>query len=263
MHTQQGALFAGVEPKPALARPRETTYIYETKGRAREYRELACNLYTGCDHRCTYCYAPDVLKRDRQQFDEPQPRTDILRKLEQDAAVRESIGETRQILFCFACDPYQSLDVRYAITRSAIETCHRHDLPVCTLTKGGRRALRDLDLFTPRDSFASTLTCIGDMESQKWEPGAALPQDRIDTLARFHSAGIPTWVSLEPVLDPSWTFELIRRSHEVVDEFKVGKLNYHARAQEIDWPRFTRSAVELLERLGCHYYLKEDIRRYA
>ena len=263
MDARQGSLFVGVEPKPAAGRPRETTYIYETKGRAREYRELACNLYTGCDHRCTYCYAPDVLRRDRQQFDESQPRMDILRKLEKDAGTREEMGETRQILFCFACDPYQALDVRYAITRSAIETCHRHSLPVCILTKGGSRALRDLDLFTPRDAFASTLTCVGDLESQKWEPGAALPQDRIDTLAAFHDKGIPTWVSLEPVLDPDWTFELIRRSHEVVDEYKVGRLNYHPHANQIDWGRFTRTVVEVLQRFGSRYYLKEDLRIYA
>ena len=32
--------------------------IYEPKGAAREYAELACNLYTGCNHGCLYCYAP-------------------------------------------------------------------------------------------------------------------------------------------------------------------------------------------------------------
>ena len=31
--------------------------IYEPKGRAREYSELACNLYRGCTHGCRYCYA--------------------------------------------------------------------------------------------------------------------------------------------------------------------------------------------------------------
>lgn len=33
--------------------------IYETKGRAREFCELAINLYTGCRHRCSYCYGAD------------------------------------------------------------------------------------------------------------------------------------------------------------------------------------------------------------
>lgn len=32
--------------------------IYKTTGRAREYSELAVNLYQGCAHACAYCYAP-------------------------------------------------------------------------------------------------------------------------------------------------------------------------------------------------------------
>ena len=31
--------------------------IYEPSGRAREYGELAVNIYTGCNHGCSYCYA--------------------------------------------------------------------------------------------------------------------------------------------------------------------------------------------------------------
>ena len=38
-------------------------YIYEPKGRAREYGELALNLYSGCRHGCKYCYVPAVLRR--------------------------------------------------------------------------------------------------------------------------------------------------------------------------------------------------------
>ena len=33
--------------------------IYEPKGRAGEYAQLAVNLWRGCPHGCTYpCYAP-------------------------------------------------------------------------------------------------------------------------------------------------------------------------------------------------------------
>lgn len=35
--------------------------IYEPKGRAREYANLAANLYSGCIHGCVYCYVPQFL----------------------------------------------------------------------------------------------------------------------------------------------------------------------------------------------------------
>lgn len=39
--------------------------IYEPKGIAKEYSELAINLYIGCEYRCKYCYAP---KQDWEKF---------------------------------------------------------------------------------------------------------------------------------------------------------------------------------------------------
>ena len=37
--------------------------IYEPSGKAREYAQLAANLYEGCDHRCTYCFGPKALRK--------------------------------------------------------------------------------------------------------------------------------------------------------------------------------------------------------
>ena len=100
-----------------------------------------------------------------------------------------------------------------------------------------------------------------------WEPGAALPGDRIVTIEAFHDAGIETWVSLEPVLDPDTALQIIRRTHEFVDLYKVGKLNYentlpgHLRSlvDHIDWRAFGIAAVDLLRSLGKSYYVKKDL----
>lgn len=42
--------------------------IYEPKGKAKEYGDYALNIYTGCPHRCFYCFAPNVLHKDREAF---------------------------------------------------------------------------------------------------------------------------------------------------------------------------------------------------
>ena len=55
--------------------------IYETSGRAREYRELACNLYVGCDHACRYCYVPVMRKGKAGMRDGGVARKNILAKV--------------------------------------------------------------------------------------------------------------------------------------------------------------------------------------
>jgi len=266
-------LFPTTKPKPAT-KPKGCTLIYEPRGRAREYAALACNVYRGCDHGCEYCYAPSATRRQRQAFRASKCRANFLPKLEREAAKYQAAGVTGKVLLSFTTDPYQHLDAKERVTRRAIEILHAHGLNVQILTKGGSRALRDLDLLGPDDAFATTLTLLDDAESLKWEPGAALPGDRIATIQAFHSAGVPTWVSLEPVLDPSAALDIIRKTHGFVDLFKVGKLNYHPHARTIDWGRFAREAIELLmsydftecrrpDQAGAgNFYIKDDLRAY-
>jgi len=238
-----------------------TNLIYEPKGRAREYAALACNVYRGCDHACTYCYAPSATQRQRSDFVISSTRgPDFLPSLEREAArLSRSDDAGKQVLLSFTCDPYSRLDAAEQITRRAIQILHRHGFSICTLTKGGSRALRDLDLFGAQDAFATTMTLLDDAASLEWEPGAALPSERIDTIRQFHAAGITTWVSLEPVIDPLAALEVIRQTHPFVDLYKVGKMNYHPIADAIDWRQFALDAVALLDALGKRYYVKNDL----
>jgi len=235
--------------------------IYEPRGRAREYAALACNIYRGCDHGCTYCYAPKATFIDREQFANPIPRANLLNNLEK--AARERTGTKDQILLCFTCDPYQRLDEECKHTREAIEILHKAGLNACILTKGGLRAARDIDLFTPQDTFASTLTFLSDADSLRWEPGAALPQDRIYTIQEFHYQGIPTWVSLEPTIDPAQSLEIIHQTHDFVDLYKVGRLNYHPGGREVDWAKYTRDAISLIQSVGRSYIVKNDLAQFV
>jgi DNA repair photolyase len=198
-----------------------------------------------------------------------EPRKDILKKLERDARVLRDKGETERILMCFTCDPYPPEEMEWGITREALKILKGHGLAVQVLTKGGTRALRDLDLFTEKDAFATTLTLWG-KESRKWEPGAAMPGDRVRAIMAFYQAGIPTWVSLEPVIDPDASLNWIRSLYPYVDLFKVGKLNYidrlpqdlRAEVENIDWAKFAVDVVTLLDRIGKPYLIKDDLKEY-
>lgn len=245
--------------------------IYETSGRAREYFELAANLYTGCGHACRYCYGADVTHKDPKEFFRyPRARDGVLLQLEKDAARLERKFETRHILLSFVTDPYQPLEDGLKITRRAIEILRRHKLSVAILTKGGFRATRDFDLLTNFDLFGVTLTFVHPQRSRTWEPGAALPIDRMLSLNDAKKRGIMTWVSLEPVIDPADSLALIETTSSYVDIFKVGTLNYpdklprelRDQVRGIDWKTFARNVIMLLDSLGKSYYIKKDLARY-
>lgn len=238
--------------------------IYAPAGQAGEYAKLATNPYRGCGHKCLYCYVPQVLKMDRQTFDnDVQARPNFIGKLVNDAEKYQAAGITEQVLLSFTTDPYNPLDKKLMLSRRVIEVLQAHGLAVCTLTKGGYRALRDLDLFrSGHDSFASTLTSLDPAVSLEWEAGAALPKERIDTLRQFHNAGIYTWVSLEPVYDVEATLEIIRQTHEFVNLYKVGRINYHRLTKEINWQEFTRRVIQLLAETKSAHYIKKDLQPY-
>jgi len=138
-----------------------------------------------------------------------------------------------------------------------------HGLGFCVLTKGGSRALADIDLYRPdRDAFAATLTSLDDTVSKKWERNAALPGDRIETLKKFHEHGIFTWVSLEPTLDCDTSIEIVRETHKFVDLFKVGRVNYLPMTKTTDWEDYTHRMIAVMKELGAAHYIKKDLQQY-
>ena len=236
-----------------------SNYIYQPKGKAFEYGELALNLYNGCEHGCTYCYVPAVRKITREEFSKSK-----VRKIKEKDLDRElsQLPKGSVVFLCFMCDPYQHLDMEFQITRRTIQKLHTAGMSVTILTKTGPASTRDFDLLSAnpgQSNYGATLTFFDDDLSRKWEPGAALPGERLEALSQAHSLGIPTWASLEPVINPKQSMELIRLSHEFVDVYKVGKWNYDAKAALIDWRSFAREAVSLLESLGKKYYIKKDL----
>jgi DNA repair photolyase len=233
-------------------------YIYRPKGKAGEYGELALNHYKGCSHGCKYCYVPAIVFQKPDQFHaNPQARALDQRLLDKELSTLRG----KSVFLCFTCDPYQPIDSGLKITRQIIQKFQVFGVNPNILTKGGSRSARDFDLLArdPGAAYGATLTFLDESLSLSWEPGAALPTDRIKALQEAHSLGIRTWASLEPVIDPKQSLELIRQTAGFVDEFKIGRWNYDARANEINWITFAKKVVELCDRLGKRYYLKKDL----
>ena len=95
--------------------------IYKPKGAAAEYGDYAVNIYTGCPHRCYYCFAPNVLHREREAFHscgEIVPATDellsIIDKRNVVNRAKHFMHNTRKINYEFAKD-LLALCERYGI----------------------------------------------------------------------------------------------------------------------------------------------------
>jgi DNA repair photolyase len=237
--------------------------IYAPAGQAGEYAPLATNPYRGCGHGCAYCYVPHVLHMDRREFDAgANLRTDFLSMLRKDARRYQAAGIREQVMLSFTTDPYHLGDT--LPTRATLRTLLDHGMGFCTLTKGGTRALRDLDIFrSDRDAFACTLTSLDPRFSQKWERNAALPDDRIAALKRFHDAGIFTWVSLEPTIDIEASLALVEATHGFVDLYKVGRANYLKEiTRTTDWRDYTLRMLDQLHRFNAAAYIKRDLQPY-
>lgn len=237
--------------------------IYTPAGRAREYSPKALNIYLGCSHGCRYCYAPHAIQKSTGTFFcNPSPRSDIVSKLEKQLQKEEI---TEQTLLSFVGDVYcESQDSGLAV-RDVLEVLHRHKVPVAILTKGGSRCLEDIDIFRRFGKsimVGATLTFMDHGKSLEWEPGAALPEDRLSSLGILKNNGIKTFASFEPVIDPSESLKVMRRSIELdcIDLYKIGKLNGMPSVEKtIDWSSFLSSALKMLRDAGKEIYVKDDL----
>ena len=140
--------------------------IYEPKGKAKEYGDYALNIYTGCPHRCYYCFAPSVLRRDREKFhSDIRPRDGIVEATKAQLEREEITGKT--IHLCFTCDPYPT-GYDTTATREIISLLKQYGNHVQILTKGD--GSRDFDLLDGGDWYG--ITYDGQYA------GAYMPSDR-------------------------------------------------------------------------------------
>ena len=232
--------------------------IYEPTGKAREYSPLALNIYNGCDHDCSYCYCKRMQYIDFTT--NVQPRQNLIENLSKEL---NRTQYSNQVLLCFTGDLYCKANDTFKETRSVLMKLWLKNIPVAILSKGGKRILQDLDIIKKFKCIkvGATLTCDNNQDSIKYEPGAALPSERLETLKILHQNGIKTWISIEPVLFPKQSLNLIEQCLDFVDQFKVGKLNHIQNST--DWHKFLINSVTLLRKNNKQFYIKDDLAKFS
>jgi DNA repair photolyase len=243
--------------------------IYEPKGKAREYAPLALNLYTQCGHGCLYCYAPRALRKPEQGeyfAKNAAPRSYSLKELE--ASIRRYQDTTdKYIHLSFVGDPYDRTRKDNAPIRQALELCLKYRVPVQILTKGGARCLIDLDLFKAFNGsirVGQSLTFWDPILSAFFEPFAASPEERLETLDALKDEGVSTWASFEPVIELSQSLMLLTEclEYDLCDYYTIGTIS-GTNQPDVDWEVFLDLARRFIKRHKAKAYFKQALRDRA
>lgn len=165
------------------------------------------NPYRGCSHACAYCYA-----RPSHEYWGSSAWTDfdskIIVKREAPALLRQAFlkpswhGEL--IVFSGNTDCYQPLEATYELTRACLQVCAEFRNPVGIITKGALIA-RDLDVLRTLRAYTSvrayfSIPFADDATARLVEPGTPSITKRLETLRTLSEAGIPTGISIAPVI---------------------------------------------------------------
>ena len=103
-------------------------------------------------------------------------------------------------------------------------------------------------------SVGFTLTGRDDLE-----PGASSNMERVHAMAELHNAGISTWASIEPVIDPVLSFAMIVETLGFCDHYKIGILS----GKKDYTPQQIRDFVAKVQSLGhTSVYWKESLREF-
>lgn len=165
------------------------------------------NPYTGCEHRCSFCYVRAFeLRADRPSDDRygriVRVKVNVAAVLRSELARRSWKKET--VVIGAATDPYQPAEGRYRLTRQCLQVLREFANPAAMITRGPM-VIRDIDVLTELAKRAEmhitfSIPTLDDDVWRKTEPGTAHPRQRLKALERLVSAGIDVGVGMAPIL---------------------------------------------------------------
>jgi len=159
--------------------------------------DYTLNPYRGCTHACVYCYAPVVLREEREwgrfadvKINMPGVLSNELRKKKKGVVGISTVT-----------DAYQQIEKKYEITKRCLEELLKHDFPICLQTKSSL-VLRDLDIIQKfsKKEVGFTITTLKEEARKKYEPFSSSTEEKLSALEQIVSKGIKTWVFLGPIM---------------------------------------------------------------
>ncbi|MCL2134768.1 MAG: radical SAM protein [Candidatus Bathyarchaeota archaeon] len=155
-------------------------------------KKLTVNPYTGCDHKCVYCYASSYIVG----FNECKPKTDLLKRLRQEAP--KFAGKV--ISLSNSSDPYPKTEQYTGLTRQCLEILVKNKCCIQIITKSNL-VVRDDDILKQVPStVAFTITTDNDQLAKILEPNAPSPSQRLSAAKDLINQDIPVSVRIDPII---------------------------------------------------------------
>jgi len=204
--------------------------------------------YTGCSHRCLYCYATSYIGvRDSA------PKRGFLEQLARDLSVADR-GLTVEM--STSSDPYPPIEASLELTREALRTLFERGFKVLITTKSSL-VVRDADLLSKgRSAVMITITTLDEDVSKRLEPGAPPPNERLSALRELARRGVPVGVRVDPVVpfindDPHQLSSLVEKAYEAGAKHVVTS-TYKAKPDS--FRRLTAAFPEVASKLADAYF---------
>lgn len=190
--------------------------------------EYDMNIYRGCSHRCSYCYA--LYTQRYMKGNHPDFYHDIYIKQniaqELHKQLRSSTWKKKVISIGSITDSYQEIERDRKIMRDVLQVMLEFRNPIIISTKSDL-ILRDLDLIQQLAevtyvNIASTITTMDEKTASIIEPNAISPQRRADMLNIFRqqtkaSIGFHTMPFLPYITDDAKTLEELMKTAKNID----------------------------------------------
>ncbi len=225
--------------------------------------KYSLNPYTGCGHRCIYCYATYI-----PNFFEPRRKEDIVDRVEKDV---QKLPKGSLISLSNSSDPYLPMDKEHMDTKECLKVLRDHEIRVLIVTKGVHGE-RDIDILKEMEAAVTVSICtLREEIKEKLEPNAPSGQERLDLVETLAEEDIPVGVRFDPIF-PEITEEeipeIVKKISEAGAEHIVSS-TFKARGDS--WKRFklafpdTAADLEELyfekgEKIDNSYYLSEEKR---
>ncbi|MFH1318365.1 MAG: radical SAM protein [Candidatus Omnitrophota bacterium] len=227
--------------------------------------KFSLSPYTGCSHRCLYCYASSYIRN----FSLARGKKDFIDRLKK---VLKKIPPNSFLTIANSSDPYQPLEKKLHLTHACMEILKDFDLRIMIVTKSALIS-QDLELLKKIKKLVIciTLTTLKENLAEKLEAGADLPSQKLKAITQI-AKFVPVICRFDPLIYPLNTGEIknIVKKVKTAGAAQIITSTYKAKPDNFNrmiknFPEHKDTWTDLYlkkgEKRGNYIYLPKDLRR--